>query len=152
MTSLANINQFLSQGHFALAGVSRQGKKFGNLVLKELVGKGYRISVVHPTAGVVDGVKCHPSLDDLPEKVGGLIVAIAPEQAKGLVRDAVAAGVHNIWLQKGAESAETLEFCQCHGINVIHGECILMFARPAGIHRFHRWLWGVLGRLSQGYA
>jgi len=35
---------------------------------------------------------------------------------------------------------------------VIHGECILMFARPAGIHWFHRWLWGVLGRLPQEYA
>jgi predicted CoA-binding protein len=29
----------------------------------------------------------------------------------------------------------------------VAGECILMFAKPTGVHKAHRWVWGVLGRL-----
>jgi hypothetical protein len=39
---------------------------------------------------------------------------------------------------------------QSHGANVIHGECILMFAEPLGtINRIHRWLWKILGKLPK---
>lgn len=31
----------------------------------------------------------------------------------------------------------------------VHGECILMFADPKGIHRFHHWLRGLLGKLPE---
>jgi hypothetical protein len=34
--------------------------------------------------------------------------------------------------------------------SVVHGECLLMFAEPAGlIHRAHRWVWGAIGKLPQ---
>jgi len=33
------------------------------------------------------------------------------------------------------------------GMDVVSGECILMFARPAGFHKAHRWVSGLLGRL-----
>jgi hypothetical protein len=31
--------------------------------------------------------------------------------------------------------------------NTVHGECILMYAQPAGIHRFHHFIWKLLGKL-----
>jgi predicted CoA-binding protein len=44
--------------------------------------------------------------------------------------------------------AEEVGGVQCSpSIDAVHGECIMMFAKPTGIHRFHRWLWGVLGKL-----
>jgi len=147
MTSKTSIDQFLSQHHLALAGVSRSGKKFGNIALKELTAKGYRISVIHPGAGELGGTVVYPSLAMLPAGVGGLLIAVPREQAVTLVREAAAAGIRNIWLTQGAESPEAIESCQSHGINVIHGECILMFAQPTGVHRCHRWLWGLLGKL-----
>ena len=33
--------------------------------------------------------------------------------------------------------------------NAVHGECIMMFAQPTGVHRFHRWLWQVMGKLPK---
>ena len=40
--------------------------------------------------------------------------------------------------------------CRERGIEAIHGECILMFAEPAGfVHRLHRWLRGVTGKLPE---
>jgi uncharacterized protein len=138
MATKAFIDLFLSQHHLALAGVSRNNKKFGNIVLKELSAKGYRISVVHPSAGEIGGTACFPSLADLQESVGGVMIAVPPDQSKSLAREAAAAGIRNIWLQKGAESTTAVEFCRSWGINVIYGECILMFARPTGVHRCQR--------------
>jgi uncharacterized protein len=147
MTTMALIDQFLSCPHLALAGVSRSGKKFGNIVLKELTARGYRVAVVHPVAEKIADSACCPSLADLPEGVDGLLIAVPREQAVLLVREAAAAGIRHVWLARGAESPEAIEYCQRRGINVIHNECILMFAQPTGVHRFHRWLWGLLGKL-----
>jgi len=147
MTTRALIDQFLSQPHLALAGASRSGKKFGNIVLKELTAKGYRVAVVHPGADRIGAVECCPSLAELPDGVGGLLIAVPRAQAAHLVREAAAARIRWIWLAQGAESPEAIEYCQSRGINLIHNECILMFTQPTGMHRCHRWLWGLLGKL-----
>jgi len=147
MTTKASIDRFLSQPHLALVGVSRSGKKFGNFALKELTAKGYRVSVIHTSAREIGGTRCFSSLADLQDAVGGVMISVPRNEAADLIREAAAVGIRNIWLQKGAESPEAIEFCRSQGINLVHGECILMFARPTGVHRFHRWLWGLLGKL-----
>ena len=70
-----------------------------------------------------------------------------PVQTEKLVREARDAGIARIWMQQGAESAEAIRFCDESGIDVVHGQCIMMFAEPAGIHKFHRWLNGIFGKL-----
>jgi len=51
------IGQFLAQPALALAlvGLSRSGKKFGNVACRELKAKGYRVYPIHPSADVIDG-------------------------------------------------------------------------------------------------
>ena len=131
----------------AIAGVSRSGKGFGVAALRELRRQGYRLYPVHPHADVVDGVRCYPRLSDLPERVGGVLVVVPPEQGFEVVRSAAAAGIRHVWLQQGAESAALLRVCQDLGLDTVSGECVLMYAHPAGIHRAHRWLWGLLGKV-----
>ena len=95
----------------------------------------------------VDGRRCFPTLAAVPDPVGGLVLAVPPEPTSALVRAAAERGFRDIWMQQGSESPDAVRFCQEQGINAIHGECILMFADPTGVHRFHRWLWGLLGKL-----
>lgn len=149
MTSQASVEAFLAQKTLAIAGVSRGGGGFGNSVLKDLTGKGYEVLPVHPEADEVGGVPSSPSLAELPKKVGGLILVVQPQQTERLVREAKEAGIDRVWMQQGAESAEAIRFCEENGIDAVHGECIMMFAQPTGIHRFHRWLWGILGKLPK---
>ena len=40
MTSKDTIHDFLSQRKLAIVGLSRSGKKFGNMIFKELGAKG----------------------------------------------------------------------------------------------------------------
>ncbi len=147
MTTRASVERFLAHESLALIGASRGGRSFGNTILKVLTEKGYRVEVVHPHATEVDGRRCFPTLAAVPDPVGGLVLAVPPEPTSALVRAAAERGFRDIWMQQGSESPDAVRFCQEQGINAIHGECILMFADPTGVHRFHRWLWGLLGKL-----
>lgn len=147
MTSRAAVNEFLAKPAIAIAGVSRSGKKFGNVAMRELRGKGYRVHPIHPIGGTIDGVPCCTGFDRLPEPVEAVLIVLPPIAAIDVIRDAAAAGVRHVWLQQGAESEHAIQLCRQLGLSVIAGECILMFARPTGFHKLHRWVWGAIGRL-----
>jgi hypothetical protein len=101
---------------------------------------GYTLYPVHPAAQELAGDRAHASLAALPERVEGVLVVVPPEQALRVVQDAAAAGIERVWLQQGAESPEAVRFCEEHGLRVVYGRCILMFAEPVGFgHRLHRW-------------
>ena len=141
------ITDFVSQRTFALVGISRGGKKFGNMIHKELTTRGYQVIPVHPQAESIEGVRCYPSLSALPEPVGGVIVVVPPAQAEKVVQEAHAAGIQRVWLQQGAESPAAIRFCEENNLTVVHGECIMMFAEPVGsIHSFHRWINKLFGK------
>jgi len=147
MTSLASVNAFIEKPALALVGLSRSGKKFGNLALRELRSKGYRVYPIHREANEIDGVTCYRSFTDLPEHVDAVLVVVPPAEAASVIKDAADAGIHHVWLQQGAESPAVLQACAERGLDTVAGECVLMFAKPTSYHRFHRWVWGALGKL-----
>lgn len=147
MTHQQEVDAFLAEQTLALVGASRSGRKFGNTLYKALTAKGREILLVHPEAKTIEGVPCVASLRALPKVVGGLVLVVPPEKAEGLVAEAVEAGIQRIWMQRGSASPAAIRLCEEKGISLVHGECLLMFASPTGIHGFHRWLWGVLGKL-----
>src|SRR4051812_44831431 len=139
----SSVDAFLAQPAFVLIGASRSGGKFGNIILRTLRSRGLRVYPLHPAAKTIDGVKCYPHVSEIPEPVGGAIVCVPPADAVTAVRDAAEAGITHVWLQQGAESPYIVQLCSELGLNAVLGECILMFARPAGIHRAHRALAGM---------
>jgi predicted CoA-binding protein len=150
MITQTAVEDFVAQRTLALVGVSRSGKKFGNMALKALKQKGYRVFPVHPHAEQIEGERCYPSLLALPEQVEAVLVVVPPGETERVVREAAAARIPRVWLQQGAESQDAIRFCEEHGLSVIHGECILMFAQPVvSFHRFHRWVWKALGKLPR---
>jgi uncharacterized protein len=150
MTSRAVVDDFLAQKDLALVGVSRSGKKFGNMALRELTANGYRVFPVHPEAETIQGVRCYPSIRELPEPVGGLLIVLPPGQTEDVVREAAAAGIRRVWMQLGSSPPNAVQFCAENGIEAVHSECILMFLRQGPVfHRIHHWLWGVLGKLPR---
>jgi len=104
---------------------------------------------VHPEAETIEGEQCYSSLSELPERVGGLLVVVPPSETEKVVKEASAAGIRRVWMQQGAESEAAIEYCEQEGMSVVHGECILMFAQPTGVHKFHHWLWGLFGKLPR---
>ena len=147
VTTKAAIDAFVALPALAIDGVSRSGKKFGNAACRELRARGYRVYPIHPSADVIDGVRCYSRFADLPEPVDAALVVVPPAESSAVVREAPAAGIHHVWLQQGAESVDVLQTCHNLGLTFVWGECILMFTQPTGIHKAHQWLWRVLGKL-----
>ena len=85
-------------------------------------------------------MRSYPRLSALPEKVDSLLVVVPPAQALDVVRDAAAAGIRHVWLQQGAESPLVLDACRELGLDVVSGECVLMYAAPTGVHKLHQWI------------
>jgi hypothetical protein len=146
-TTRASIDAFVSRPALAMVGLSRSGRKFGNLACRELRSKGYRVYPIHPTAEIIDGVRCYRRFADLPEPVETLLIVVPPAQAVRVLREAAAAGIRHVWLQQGAESSEVLQLAHELGLDVVAGQCILMFTKPTSYHRVHRWLWDLLGKV-----
>jgi uncharacterized protein len=149
MPSLKQITEFIDSQPIAIAGVSRNPKKFGYAVFKELKEKGMNILPVNPLAETILGEKVYPGLKDLPADVKGVIVMTGKKAAASVVREALDAGIKQIWIQQMSDSPEAIELLKDSGINYITGECILMHYKPSSIHKFHRAINRFFGRFPK---
>ncbi len=56
-------------------------------------------------------------------------------------------GIRNIWIQQRSDTGEALELLKDTDVNLIHNQCILMYAGPVkGPHKFHRFINKVFGK------
>ena len=142
------IDNFIRSKRIAVVGMSRTGKKFGNIVGKELKLKGYDIYPIHPDVQEIDGMACYPDLKSLEGKVDGVWISISPLKVPAVLQDAAGIGLKNIWLQQGAWSKEVQESIDQLGLPVVSKRCILMYAPPVhSVHKFHRTIRGIFGGL-----
>lgn len=137
--SLDAVQEFVSKKHIAIAGISKDPKKFGNAVLKELKNKGYSIYPVHPEISETEGIKCYKNISELPDTVESLFISTKPGKTPDLVKAAHNKNIKHIWLQQGAQHDETLKYAIENKLNIIYKQCILMFTEPVtSIHKYHR--------------
>lgn len=142
------IEQFVSSKRIAVVGMSRSGKKFGNMTAKELKAKGYEIYPVHPEAVEIDGFTCSPNLQSLTGKIDGVWISIPPKNVSPVLEEAAQIGLKNIWLQQGAWSSEVQQTIDQLNLPVVSKKCIMMYAPPVkSVHKFHRTIVGIFGGL-----
>ena len=146
MNTLQEIQEFLMPKKLAIAGASRNPKKFGGTVMTELSKKGFELFPVHPVATEINGVPCFKSISELPKGVEHLFITTQKSQTTGLVEQAIEHGIRRIWIQQHSETPEALDIAKKHNIPVISGRCIFMFADPvSSVHGFHRWISRLFG-------
>ena len=141
------IDTVLSSEKFAVAGVSRNKNKFGNVIFKELLDRGFISFPINPNSNTVMNKTCYHDLKSLPEKVDSLVIVTKPDETEKLVKEAFDVGITRIWIQQGAESPEAVRFCESKGMLYVSGECLFMYLEPIGLlHKFHRGIWKLLGK------
>jgi predicted CoA-binding protein len=150
MVTLQGINDFLSVKELAIAGVSRNSKKFGFMVFQELKKRGYNLYPINPNTDTFDNCRCFKSVLELPSTVSNLYIVTSKENTAQIIRDAVIKGIQNIWIQQKSETLEALTIAREHGIKLIQGECIIMFISPSeSFHKFHRFLRRLFGGMPR---
>jgi predicted CoA-binding protein len=138
MASLKQIEDFLSNTPIAMAGVSRNPKKFGQAAFKELREKGLDLIPVNPVADEILGVKAYKDIASVPSAVNGVLIMTKKDQTASVVREAKSRGIKNIWIQQMADSKEAIKELEGSDINYVTGECILMHYKPHSVHKFHK--------------
>lgn len=150
------IDQFINDKNVALIGVSRDPRKFGNALLKELTKRGYHVFPVHPEIKEVEGVKCYASTDDLPDKVKNLILAVQPKVTEEIINQIKPSKIQRVWMHRGmgtgSASIKAIEECRVKGIEVVYDFCPMMFISPSGFHGFHYWMRKTFGKLPSGFT
>ncbi len=150
MNTRKSVDDFLSQKTIALVGLSRKGNQFSNMARKELKKKGYTVIPVNPATDEIDGEKCYPNLAAVKDMADAALVMTPSSQVTAVVQDAADSGIKNVWIQQGCESDEAIQLATDRGLSLVSGECIMMFAEPAGgLHKFHRFIWNILGKLPK---
>ncbi len=123
----AIIQDFLSEGPYAVAGASTDPEKYGHKVLRCYLQHGREVYPLNPSASEVAGVKAYPDLASLPVICPSLSVITPPPVTERLVDVAAQRGVKRIWMQPGAESPRAVARAQELGMEVIAGgPCLLV--------------------------
>ncbi len=148
--SKSQIDQFLTHQRIAVAGYSHNPKKFGHVVFSTLTKKGYDMEAVNPKGGRVNGSgkEIFTHVDQLPDDVNALVVITKKDQSFKIVQDARKKGIAHIWVQQMSAGPE-LKALAAEDPGIITGQCILMYAKPSGIHKFHHFLSGLFGLLPR---
>ena len=144
--SLSQIDNFLKNDTFLMYGVSRNKQKFGNVIFKELTQKGLKIFPIHREMDVFENQRCYKNLSELPEKPNAAIICTKPEKTAEILEELKNYGIQNIWLQRGSADEDIMQKANNDLKVMVCDKCILMFANPSGIHKFHSNILKFFGR------
>ncbi len=124
------IMKFLNKKNvFAVVGASRDPKKYGYQVYRDLRSASYRVYPVNPNSNEILGDKCYPSLEALPEKPQVVDLVVPPKVTEQAIKTCKKLGIRNVWMQPGSESESAINFCKENDINVVHGVCVMVERR-----------------------
>ncbi len=145
--SFSIIESFIRLKNIAVVGVSSKGNGFGTAVYNHLKDNGYNVFAVNKNGGFWKDVKLYNSLSSIKNNLDGVITVVPPSETEIVVKEAKESGIKFIWMQQGSESDNAVKYCKENGMQVISGECILMFVEPVkSIHSFHRWINKLTGK------
>jgi predicted CoA-binding protein len=149
MVKAKSIEDFLALDKYAVVGVSKNKRKFGYIVFENMKKKGYDVYPINPKEDEILECTCYPDIKSLPEKVDGIIIVTPPEVTDKIVKEALEAGIENIWIQPQAESKAIMEFAEKNSYNIICKQCMLMHSQPRGIHKLHKNINKLFGTLPK---
>jgi hypothetical protein len=150
MITQKDIEKFLEPKKIAIAGVSRDPKKFGHQVYNELRKRSYEVYPVNPQTAELAGEKCFRSVSELPSGVDRLLILTPKNETDTVLREAIKKGITQVWVQQMSETKDTLKIAEENHVELISKKCIFMFADPiTSVHKFHRTLMKWFGRLPK---
>ena len=140
------IHRVLRYKTIAIVGLSPKELRASNFVGRYLKYHGYTVVPVNPVEKQILGLKCYPSLREIPQRVDIVNVFRLPDAVPAIAAEAVAVGAKCLWLQFGVISEEGVKIAREGGLDVVMDKCIKVeHARYLG--RMH-WLGLNIGRIS----
>jgi hypothetical protein len=120
----ATIRKVLTEHRtWAVVGCSPDPSRDSHRIAVLLIGHGYDVIPVNPTALEILDRKCFPSLDAIDRPVDVVDVFRRSEQAGAHVDEAIAIGAKAVWLQLGVIDEAAAERGRAAGLDVVMDRC-----------------------------
>lgn len=115
----------------AIVGASPSPVRPSHGVLVDLVGLGYDVVPVNPTADEVAGLRCYPTLPEAVAATGPVDIVDVfrlPPACPVHATEAVTVGANVLWLQLGIASREAGRIAHEAGLAVVMNRCLAVEA------------------------
>ena len=132
----ASMHHIFSPRSLVVVGANRERGKIGSELLHNVVSGGYtgRLSVVHPSAASIDGVKAYPSVAEVPGPIDLALIAVPADRVTGIVDESIAKGVKAIVVisagfseiggDGGSREADLLRRVRHAGVRLVGPNCM----------------------------
>ena len=112
----------------AVVGCSPDPSRASHAITRYLLSEGYRVVPVNPNHEEILGLRCYPSVTDIPAEVRIDIVDVfrRPEHVAGVADELIARGVPFVFLQLGVVDPASARRLEERGIGVAMDRCILV--------------------------
>ena len=129
LADVASLRPLLLPGSVAVVGASRKPGTVGRSILRNIVTAGFagRVYAVNPHARELDGVRCLPSVADLPESPDLAVVAVPPVAVPAVAEECGQRGVKAIVVITAAldpgQGTDLLAACRRHSMRLVGPNC-----------------------------
>jgi predicted CoA-binding protein len=111
-------------GTWAVVGASDDPWRSSHSVAQLLIARGYDVIPVNPSYDTVLGLRCYPSLSDVPRPVDVVDLFRRSELAGVHVDEAIAVGANAVWTQLGVfPHPAALDRARAAGLTVVLNRC-----------------------------
>ena len=97
--------------NIAIIGASSNEAKFGNIIIHNLLDKGFNVLPINPKEDEIAGLKVFKSVTELPRIEDIILVfVVSPKIGISILKKAIESGYKNFYFQPGARSSEIDNF------------------------------------------
>lgn len=110
----------------AVVGASNDPSKYGNIIVRNLSGKGFMVLPVNPKEKEIAGLQAYPTVQNIEGKVD-LVVFVTPPQVSMKVLEGIDSNVIDaVWFQDGSFDENVIEEAKKRFTYVVHNACVMM--------------------------
>jgi predicted CoA-binding protein len=110
---------------WAVVGANEDPGKYGNMIFRKLLARGYEAYPVNPGYESIEGRKCYSDLASLPVKPDVIDMVVSPKRGKPVIEEAARLGIEYIWLQPGTYDDELMKLIGEKGLTAVQA-CVLV--------------------------
>ena len=125
MNDSTTIQKIFDLKTIAVVGMSPKPERPSHYVALYLRDNGYTIFPVNPGQDEIAGLKCYPSLLDIPKTVNIVNVFRRPEHVMPIAEAAIKIGAKALWLQDAVIIVEAVKIAERAGLLVVMNDCML---------------------------
>jgi predicted CoA-binding protein len=103
--------------------------KYGNIILRDLVRKGFTVIPVNPGEERIEGLTVFARASDIPDPVHIVNFVVPPEVSVEVLEELDPARFHIVWFQPGSYDRAVLARAHQKFEHVIGGDCIMVETR-----------------------